>query len=63
MLLMLRSSYNLLTKLRSLYKVLTLLWKKLFLKKIGRKKCQTHIRFRRTIFTLGRTMSDVRPLF
>ena len=32
-------------------------------KKIGRTKCQTDNRFRRTIFTLGRTMSDVRPLF
>ena len=39
------------------------MWKKLFLKKIDQKKCQTDIRFQRTIFMLGRTMSDVRPLF
>ena len=44
-------------------KLVQFVWKKLFLKKIGRTKCQTDIRFRRTIFTLGRTMSNVRPLF
>ena len=59
LLIMLQSSYNLLTMLQSLYKVLTSLWKKLFLKKIGRTKCQTDIHFRRTIFTLGWTMSNV----